>query len=84
MLEKAVIDRFEGDYAVLFVGEENRQVIVPRKEIPEGAAEGEWLKVELDGDHVLHVEVDEAETASAKQRIAEKLDRLRRGKHLKH
>jgi len=83
MLEKAVIDRYEGEFAVLFVGEENRQVIVSRKEIPKAVQEGEWLKVELDGDHLLHVEIDEAETGSARQRIAEKLDRLRRGEHLK-
>jgi hypothetical protein len=83
MIEKAVIDRFEGDVAVLLVGDKERQVVVPRKSLPAGVKEGHWLKVELDGDNLVSAVIDAEETAKMKQRIAGKLEQLRRGDHLK-
>ncbi len=83
MIEKAVIDRFEGDWAVLLVGDREKKLVVPRTRLPRGAREGQWLKVELDDEGKLQrAVVDEEETARARQRIAEKLDRMRRGEHL--
>ncbi len=82
MREKAVIDRFEDDWAVLLVGEQELRVNVPRKALPRGAREGHWLQVELEGDRLISVTIDREETAKAKQRIMEKLERLKRGEHL--
>ena len=79
---KAVIDRFEGDQAVLLVGDAERQLVVLRRTLPKGAKEGHWLRVEIDGAALLSATIDEEETARARQRIAEKLERLRRGGHL--
>ena len=36
----AVIDRFEGENAVLLVGEEERRVIFPASELPKGSYSG--------------------------------------------
>ncbi len=84
MTEKAVIDRFEEEWAVLLFGEEERRVDVPREELPSGAREGHWLRVELDGERrIVSMEIDEEETARTRERIADKLARLRRGDHLK-
>lgn len=47
---KAVIDRFEGDCAVILVGDEERQVCIPKKYLPEGAGEGSWLEVSFELD----------------------------------
>ncbi len=80
---KAVIDRFEGKYAVLILGEGERQLNVPRNLLPKEAKEGSWLQVEIENESLLSAALDEAETDNAKQRIAEKLERLRRGDHLK-
>jgi hypothetical protein len=84
MTKKGVIDRFEGSIAVLTVGEgeTTRTVNVPKKALPKRVKEGTWLQVELDGDRVVSATVDEEETARARQRIMEKLERLRRGEHL--
>ena len=82
-METAVIDRFEGDSAVLLVGEERQVVDVPRDALPMGAREGMWLKVEIDNGMLKRVELDEDATDAARQRIQEKLDRLRRGEHLR-
>ncbi len=83
MKTKAVIDRFEGDKAVLLVGEEEDKIIVTKASLPSGAKEGEWLQVEVEDDRVLSAIIDEAETAEAKERITKKLATLRRGGQLK-
>lgn len=81
MRQKAVIDRFEEDQAVLLVGDKERKLVVPRQSLPKGAKEGHWLKVELEGNNLVSAAIDQEETAKAKQRIAEKLARLRKGEH---
>jgi hypothetical protein len=83
MKMKAVIDRFEGDKAVLLVGEEQDALVVPRAKLPKGVKEGHWLKVDVKDDRVLSAEIDEEETSRAKERINEKLAKLRRGEHRK-
>jgi len=83
MSESAVIDRFEGDQAVLLVGESERQAVVARSELPKSSREGHWLQVEFAGGKLVSAAIDEAGTARAKERIAEKLERLRRGEHRK-
>jgi len=81
-MQNAVIDRFEGDYAVLFFTDSNTPVNVLRRELPEEVNEGDYLKLELRDSHVIQVEYDSQETEEARQRIQAKLDRLRRGEHL--
>lgn len=81
---KAVIDRFEGEFAILSVGEDEQRINVLRKLLPKQTREGNWLQVEIQNGEVSSVVIDEEETAKAKQRIAEKLSRLRRGDHLLH
>jgi hypothetical protein len=83
MKEKAVIDRFEGNTAVLNIGEDERQMEAPRSSLPESCKEGDWLQVELDGGKLVSVESDPDETERAHQRIAEKMTALLRGDHLK-
>ena len=79
---KAVIDRFEGEFAVLIVEEDEQRLNVPRKLLPEQSEEGSWLQVEIQNGEVISAVMDKEETANAQQRIAEKLARLRRGDHL--
>lgn len=91
---KAVIDRFEEEYAVLLLKDGEEKLIIPRESLPERAKEGHWLRLELEerrteeGDsydsrpYVTGIELDEEETAVVKKRISDKLARLRRGDHL--
>lgn len=65
----AVIDRFEGKKAVLLVGEAEKEVIFPKSELPEEAAEGDYLKIDITVDH-------EA-TEAAVQEAAELLKELK-------
>jgi hypothetical protein len=76
---KAVIDRFEGDFAILIVGDEDQHLNVPRKLLPKKSKEGSWLQLDIVGGQPRNITLDEQETEKARQRIVEKLARLRRG-----
>lgn len=81
--ERAVVDRFEGPYAVLLIGEARRPMDVPRQQLPPRTREGTWLHVQLVDDQIVAAEIDDDATEAARLRIQEKLARLRRGDHLK-
>jgi len=81
---KAVIDRFEGKFAILIVGEDEQHMNVLRKLLPAQSKEGSWLRLEIQNGEVISAIIDDEETEQAKQTIAEKLARLRRGDHLKN
>jgi hypothetical protein len=78
MKTKAVIDRFEGDKAVLLVGDEQDRLVVLKNFLPKGVKEGDWLKVDAEDDRILSATIDKDETAAVKKRISEKLEQLRR------
>lgn len=66
---KAVIDRFEEDYAVVLFGDEEIKVDIPRVLLPGEAEEGSWLKISF--------ELDEEETRRRKERIKDLLEKLK-------
>ncbi len=66
---KAVIDRFEGDYAVVLFGDEEIKVGIPKKLLPDDAREGSWLKVSF--------ELDQEGTQKQKEKIQDLLDKLK-------
>ena len=67
----ATIDRFEGEMAVLLVGPEQTPVNVPRSDLPEGASQGDVVRLEG--------YVDREETERRRAEIKEKIERLKRG-----
>jgi hypothetical protein len=80
-LQKACIDRFEkcADgrvLAVLLVGDQERQLDVPRNLLPAGAKEGDWLQVEISGDKLVAARLDPKETEARKQQIQDLFESL--------
>ena len=67
---KAVIDRFEADYAVVLFGDEEIKVNIPKKLLPPGAKEGSWLKVSF--------ALDPEGTAKQKKKISNLLNKLKK------
>ena len=49
-LLKAVIDRFEGEYAVVLFGEDEIKADIPRQLLPPNLKEGSWLNVSFELD----------------------------------
>jgi hypothetical protein len=83
MMIKAQIDRFEENMAVLILEQSNSRWDVLRELLPAGAREGQHVLVELDGEKISKIVVDEDGTVQARERIQTKLERLRRGEHRK-
>ena len=46
----AVIDRFEGDKAILLVGQDEQRVVFPVSELPGGLNEGDYLHIDVSYD----------------------------------
>jgi hypothetical protein len=81
MIQKACIDRFEGEQAVILVDE--KPLIFPKSSLPKDVKEGDWLQVEIERGRLMSAKVDSEETKTTAERIKEKLARLRRGNQLK-
>ncbi len=65
---KAVIDRFEGDYAVVLFGDKEVKVDIPIKLLPREAREGSWLNITF--------EVDQEGTRKQEEKVKGLLDKL--------
>lgn len=74
----AVVDRVVEGEAVLLVGDDETEVHVPADGLPDGTGEGAWLAITVEGGAVLSMTLDSDRTDAAGDRIAQKLDRLRR------
>lgn len=68
---KAVIDRFEGNKAVLLVGDEEVQVVWPRQFLASGVQEGDILQIDLQIDQIA-TEAAKAEAESLLQQVLAK------------
>lgn len=76
--QSAVIDRIvDGTHAVLLVGPDEVERIVPRRTLPADVREGTWLKVRFRGDCLVDAVIDTEATEAAAQRITAKMDLLR-------
>ncbi len=85
MEENAVIDRIEeGRWAVLLVGPNERELIVPIEELPPEAKAGHWLRVRLEDNRLVHALIDREQTETVAARIQDKMALLRqRGRRLR-
>jgi hypothetical protein len=77
-MEKAVIDRIvDGHKAVLLVGVQETEYILPIQRLPAGLKEGDWLRVEMKAGEIVRLQADQDETEIVRQRIQAKMAKLR-------
>lgn len=67
---KGVIDRFEGEYAVILVEAGEVELNMPRKLLPKGTREGSWL--------ILELQLDPQEEKKQQEKIAGMLEKLKK------
>ncbi|BAB07681.1 DUF3006 domain-containing protein [Halalkalibacterium halodurans] len=78
---RAVLDRIaEDQQAILLVGEQEKELVIPKEVLPPEAKEGDHLLIVIENDQVTSVSIDDEGTAQAKRRIKEKMARLRNKK----
>ncbi len=67
---KAFIDRFEGDYAIINIEDDDAKLHIPRRLLPGGSREGGWLNISF--------ELDPEGTRRQEKKILKQLDDLKR------
>lgn len=73
---RASLDRFEGEFAVIYSDTDDRKFTVPRGMVT--ARPGSRVVLHLENDEVKRIEIDVSATKSARDRIREKYKRLTR------
>lgn len=74
---KGVLDRIEGNLAVILIEARKEEVVVPMCELPAGSEEGTWFTIEMIDEEFEIVENDERTTKEKRARVKGLLDRLR-------
>lgn len=74
---QAVVDRVEEGledalYAVLLVGQDEEELIVPAHRLPRGATEGSWLQLVWENERLVELTLDEQTTQERRARIQNK------------
>jgi hypothetical protein len=67
---KAVIDRFEGELAVLLLGDEGTKLNIPISQLPDGCKEGDILNMSFERDVV--------GTEQTKERVSNLMEKLKK------
>lgn len=82
-MRSAVVDRVETEQAVVIFEGEREPIHIPLAALTEGVREGDYLLIEMQDGEVVRTEIDADGKAEAERRIQAKLERLRKGDHLK-
>jgi len=74
----AYLDRFtDNDKALLLIEKLQKEFHVDITTLPIGSKAGTWFSVEIQGDEIISVQVDEGKTAEMKQEVDHRMQRLK-------
>ncbi|WP_047984253.1 DUF3006 domain-containing protein [Ornithinibacillus californiensis] len=74
---KGVLDRFEGNQAVILIEEDKAELVVAKEELPEGSDINTVFKMEKQDGSYKIVEIDHEAEKEAKETTADLLAKLR-------
>ncbi|WP_138417547.1 DUF3006 domain-containing protein [Aquibacillus sediminis] len=75
---KGVLDRIEEDrYAVILLEEHNREVILPKDQLPSGSEVHDWFRITMEGDTVTSITLDEKTTQAEEAKTEDMMKKLR-------
>ncbi|WP_186673493.1 DUF3006 domain-containing protein [Sporosarcina sp. BP05] len=74
----AYLDRFTGnEKALLLVEELQKEYHVDISALPTGSTAGTWLLIDIHGDELTSIQVDEGKTAEMEQEVVDRMQRLK-------
>lgn len=76
--DRAVIDRVVGDTAVLLVGPDGDELLLPAEALPPDVADGTWVVLDLATDPPTVLDVDQALTDARATELSQRLGALRK------
>ncbi|GEN30024.1 hypothetical protein HNQ35_000275 [Cerasibacillus quisquiliarum] len=74
---KGILDRFEGDLAVILVESEKVEFTVPKSNLPTGSQVNTYFDIEKDGPSYKIIKISEATTIAEKQKTINLMAKLR-------
>ena len=74
---KGMLDRFEGNKAVLLVEELNKEWIIERDQLPTGSKKGNWFTLEISGDKISSISMDHQLTEKKSQKVDDLMQTIR-------
>jgi hypothetical protein len=74
---KGILDRFEGDKAVILIEERNDEFIIPKAELPSGSKQQTVFHLEKSNDSYKILAIDELAANAAAEKSAILMDKLR-------
>ena len=77
MYKKGVLEKITNTKALLLVGKEEKELIIPKNKLPKGVQIGDWLKLKL-VEKIVEITIDKKETEIVKSRISNKMEKLRK------
>ncbi|MFC0559762.1 DUF3006 domain-containing protein [Halalkalibacter alkalisediminis] len=73
-----VIDRIvDKKHAVILLEDEKKERVISVDHLPEGSKEGSWLLIDIQGEAIKHIQLDEKKTEKKQEQIKNKLTQLR-------
>lgn len=64
-----VIDRIEDGFAVILLEEQQEELMIPQKELPDTATTGTWLQIKQTGANSYNFEIDAQKTTNQKKHV---------------
>lgn len=74
---KGVLDRFEGDMAVILIEDIKEELIIPREKLPAGSKVNTYFQLEKTKDTFQIVSIDEDKTLRQKEKTSDIMAKLR-------
>lgn len=72
-----MLDRFEESKAVLLVEQLNKEWIVEVDRLPAGSKKGTWFTLEISGDEIKNISIDQQLTEEKSQTVNDLMQSLR-------
>jgi len=73
---KGVLDRFEGEQAVIIIEEWNKEIIVPRKNLPADSKENMWFHIEKRDGELKVISIDFSTYKQEQERVRRLMEML--------
>lgn len=75
-----VLDRIEGEKAVILIEELNEQWIVPKKQLPKQSKQQMWFNIQHEGDKIQIISIDQEKTDKEREKSEHLIKKLKKEK----
>lgn len=75
---KGMLNRIEDGWAVILIEEEQKELLLPLSQLPEGSQVNSWFDIELEGEDLCSISLDEESRAAKEQEARDLRRKLRR------